>query len=100
MTYPTLTARADTACCLGPSALVVRDNGHDADAPRCREVAPSLTRLLLTICLGTFAATVAWRALDPMLPVLAREFHLSLRDVMVLVSAYSFPLAATQVVLG
>ena len=57
-------------------------------------------RLLLVTCLSVFASAIAWRAVDPMLPVLAADLGVSTSDVVLLASAWSFPLAIMQLVLG
>jgi DHA1 family inner membrane transport protein len=58
------------------------------------------TRLLVVVCLGVFASAIAWRAVDPMLPVMARDLNVGMADVVLLASAYSFPLAIMQLILG
>ena len=59
-----------------------------------------MNRLLLVACLGVFASAIAWRVVDPILPVLAADLNVSLSDVVLLTTAYSFPLAAMQMVFG
>lgn len=59
-----------------------------------------VNRLLLTLYLGVFATSVAWRVVDPILPVLAADLNVTLGDVVLLTTAYSFPLAAMQMVFG
>jgi predicted MFS family arabinose efflux permease len=58
--------------------------------------------LRLIICLGlaSFASSVSMRALDPMLPIVASDLHVSLAQAAWLASAYSFPYAIMQLVLG
>jgi predicted MFS family arabinose efflux permease len=59
-------------------------------------------RVRLIFCLGlaSFASSVSLRALDPMLPVVAADLQVTLARAALLASAYSFPYALMQVVLG
>ena len=59
-----------------------------------------MNRLLWVVCLGVFATSISWRVLDPILPVLAADLDVTLGDVVLLTTAYSFPLAAMQMVFG
>jgi MFS transporter, DHA1 family, inner membrane transport protein len=59
-----------------------------------------VNRLLWVVCLGVFATSISWRVLDPILPVLAADLNVTLGDVVLLTTAYSFPLAAMQMVFG
>jgi MFS transporter, DHA1 family, inner membrane transport protein len=55
---------------------------------------------ILVLCLAGFASSFAFRAIEPMLPIVAQDFHISLHEAALLVSAYSFPYALMQLVLG
>ncbi|MDE2228288.1 MAG: MFS transporter [Alphaproteobacteria bacterium] len=56
--------------------------------------------LLVALGFAAFASSVQMRALDPMLPVVAGDLGVDLSRAALLVSAYSFPYAAMQIVLG
>jgi predicted MFS family arabinose efflux permease len=56
--------------------------------------------MLLILCLVGFASSVAWRAVDPMLQVMASDLHVSLGDAALLSAAYSFTFALMQLVFG
>lgn len=56
--------------------------------------------LVLATCFGAFAAALGWRAVDPILPLLAAEFHVGLADAVLFVSGYGFALALTQLLFG
>ena len=58
------------------------------------------TRLLIVVCLCVFGSTMSWRAVDPMLPVMALDFGVGMSEVVLLATAYSTPFAATQLVFG
>lgn len=57
-------------------------------------------RIILCLGLAAFASSVSQRALDPMLPVISADLGVSLSRAALLASAYSFPYAAMQLVLG
>ncbi len=57
-------------------------------------------RLLAILCLCGFATSISWRALDPMLPVMATNLDVPLSEVVLLASAYSLPFALMQLVFG
>ena len=59
-----------------------------------------VNRLLMVLYMGVFSTSIAWRVVDPILPVLAADLNVSLSDVVLLTTAYSFPLAAMQMVFG
>jgi predicted MFS family arabinose efflux permease len=56
--------------------------------------------LLFVLCLAGFAGSFPMRALDPMLPPLARDLGVTIQEAALLSSAYSFPYAGMQLVLG
>lgn len=55
---------------------------------------------LLILCLCGFATSISWRALDPMLPVMAADLDVPLNQAVLLASAYSLPFALMQLVFG
>jgi predicted MFS family arabinose efflux permease len=57
-------------------------------------------RLIFCLGLASFASSVSLRALDPMLPVVAADLQVTLARAALLASAYSFPYALMQIVLG
>ena len=57
-------------------------------------------KLLPTLCFACFASSVSLRAVDPMLPAIAGDFNISLGEAALLASAYSFPYAIMQLLLG
>jgi predicted MFS family arabinose efflux permease len=57
-------------------------------------------KLLLTLCMCAVASSISWRALDPMLPVMARDLGVSLDTAVLLSTAYSLPFATMQLVFG
>ena len=59
-----------------------------------------MNRLLLVLCLSVFTTAIAWRIVDPILPVLAADLNVSLSEVVLLTTAYSVPFAAMQLMLG
>lgn len=56
--------------------------------------------LLVALSFAAFASGVQTRALDPMLPIVAGDLGVDLPRAALLVSAYSFPYAGMQLVLG
>jgi MFS transporter, DHA1 family, inner membrane transport protein len=56
--------------------------------------------LLVALSFAAFASAVQTRALDPMLPVVAGDLGVDLSRAALLVSAYAFPYAGMQIVLG
>lgn len=56
--------------------------------------------LLIALSFAAFASAVQTRALDPMLPIVAGDLGVDLSRAALLVSAYSFPYAGMQIVLG
>lgn len=56
--------------------------------------------LLIALSFAAFASGIQTRALDPMLPIVARDLGVDLSSAALLVSAYSFPYAGMQLVLG
>lgn len=60
----------------------------------------SQARLLLILCLCGFATSISWRALDPMLPVIAADLDIQLNQAVLLATAYSLPFALMQLVFG
>lgn len=58
------------------------------------------TRLILVLGLGAGASNLAARALDPLVGVLAAEFHVTAASVALLSTAYALPYALVQPVLG
>ncbi len=56
--------------------------------------------LLFVLGLTGFAANIAVRVLDPIVPLLAREFNVSVTVVALLASAYTLPYALGQPILG
>jgi DHA1 family inner membrane transport protein len=57
-------------------------------------------RLILVLCFAAFAGSISYRSLDPLVTMLAGDFHISVRDAALLVSAYGLPYALTQPILG
>jgi predicted MFS family arabinose efflux permease len=57
-------------------------------------------RLLAVLCLCGFATSISWRALDPMMPVMASDLDVPLNQVVLLATAYSLPFALMQLVFG
>ena len=55
---------------------------------------------LFVLSLAGFASSVNLRSVDPMLPAIAADFGITLGRAALLASAYSFPYAIMQVVLG
>lgn len=55
---------------------------------------------ILILCLAGFASSFAMRAVEPMLPLLAGDLGVTLHHAALLVTAYSIPYAAMQLVLG
>jgi len=56
--------------------------------------------LVIATSIGIFTASLGWRAVDPILPVLASDLRVGLADVVLFVSAYSFALALMQLLFG
>lgn len=57
-------------------------------------------RFLYVLCLAGFASSITWRAVDPMLPVMASSLKISLSQAALISSAYSFPYAIMQLAFG
>lgn len=57
-------------------------------------------RFLYVLCLAGFASSITWRAVDPMLPVMASSLKISLREAALISSAYTFPYAMMQLAFG
>ncbi|MGE4013347.1 MAG: MFS transporter [Alphaproteobacteria bacterium] len=57
-------------------------------------------QFLIVMCLVGFANSIAWRAVDPMLPVMATEFSVTLPEAALLATSYSFAFAIMQLVFG
>lgn len=56
--------------------------------------------LIPVLCFAAFAGTISYRSLDPVVTMVAGDFHVSVREAALLVSAYGFPYAFTQPILG
>ena len=56
--------------------------------------------LIPVLCIAAVAGAFSYRSLDPMLTLIAGDFHISVRDAALLVTAYGLPYAAMQPVLG
>jgi len=56
--------------------------------------------LLYLLCLVGFASSIAWRTVDPMLLVIARDLGVSVDSAAYLSAAYSFPFAVMQLFFG
>lgn len=56
--------------------------------------------LISVLCFAAFAGSVSYRSLDPMLTMIAGNFNVSVREAALLVSAYGFPYAVMQPLLG
>jgi DHA1 family inner membrane transport protein len=56
--------------------------------------------LVIATSIGIFAASLGWRAVDPILPLLASDLRVGLADVVLFVSGYSFALALMQLLFG
>jgi DHA1 family inner membrane transport protein len=56
--------------------------------------------LVFAASIGIFTASLGWRAVDPILPVLASDLQVGLSDVVLFASAYSFALALMQLLFG
>ncbi len=62
---------------------------------------PPISLLSLTVLLTmVFTSALQTRSIDPMLPVIARDLSVTLREAFLLSSAYALPTALMQVVLG
>jgi len=59
----------------------------------------SLTSLIVLLTM-VFTSALQTRSIDPMLPVIAKDLSVSLRDAFLLSSSYALPMALMQVVLG
>ncbi|MFG1479423.1 MFS transporter [Xanthobacter sp. V4C-4] len=55
---------------------------------------------LLVLGLATFASTFSMRAVDPMLNILAADLKVTVQEVAMLASAFTFPYATMQLVFG
>ncbi len=66
-------------------------------APKVQHMPLTSLVALLTVA---FAAALQARATDPMLPVIAADLSVSLRDAFLLSSAFALPMAVMQLVLG
>ena len=55
---------------------------------------------LIVLLTAVFSSAMQTRSMDPMLPVIATDLSVSLREAFVLSSAYAMPMALMQVVLG
>lgn len=55
---------------------------------------------LFVMCFVGFASSIAWRAVDPMLPVMSVEFGVTLPEAALLATAYSAAFAIVQLVFG
>lgn len=55
---------------------------------------------LVVLGLAAFASTFSMRSVDPMLNILATDLNVTLQEVALLASAFTFPYAATQIVFG
>ena len=56
--------------------------------------------LVAVLCIAGFASSLALRAIDPMLPVLAADLRVAFHEAALLVTVYSVPYAVTLLVLG
>jgi len=61
---------------------------------------PNIRRLLATLALGVFAATVVARITDPLVAVLAQDLNTSTARTALLASAFALPFALIQPILG
>jgi MFS transporter, DHA1 family, inner membrane transport protein len=57
-------------------------------------------RFLFVLCFAGFASSINLRLVDPMLPALAADFGVTLHEAALLASAYAFPYAIMQLILG
>jgi predicted MFS family arabinose efflux permease len=57
-------------------------------------------KFITVLCVAGFASSVSYRAIDPMLPNIAVDLDVPLRHAALLASAYGFPYAIMQPVLG
>lgn len=57
-------------------------------------------KFITVLCVAGFASSVSYRAIDPMLPNIAADLDVTLRQAALLASAYGFPYAVMQPVLG
>jgi len=55
---------------------------------------------IFVLCLAGFASSFAFRAVEPMLPIIADDLGVTFRQAALLASAYSLPYAVMQLVLG
>lgn len=61
---------------------------------------PLTATSLIVLLTAVFSSAMQTRSIDPMLPVIAADLSVSLRDAFLLSSAYALPMALMQVVLG
>ena len=59
-----------------------------------------MNRILAIVALSTFAAALAVRAVDPMLPQIAREFTVDIHTAALLNASFAFAYAVVQPFLG
>jgi MFS transporter, DHA1 family, inner membrane transport protein len=57
-------------------------------------------RFLFVLCFAGFASSINLRLVDPMLPALAADFGVTLHEAALLATAYAFPYAIMQLILG
>ncbi|MDB5411386.1 MAG: transporter, partial [Rhodospirillales bacterium] len=57
-------------------------------------------RFLFVLCFAGFASSINLRLVDPMLPALAADFGITLHEAALLATAYAFPYAIMQLILG
>lgn len=55
---------------------------------------------VVIISAASFASAFALRAVDPVIPVIARDFGVSIGDAALLISAFGFPYALSQPIMG
>lgn len=61
---------------------------------------PSLARMQIWLAISCFTASLFVRAVDPLVPVIARDLHVSVDQVALLGSAFAFPFGLMQLVWG
>jgi predicted MFS family arabinose efflux permease len=64
------------------------------------KVTPENMPLLLVLAAGCFVSSMAMRLVDPVVPDIARDLHVSAASVALLASAFTFPYALGQPILG
>ncbi|WP_375454202.1 MFS transporter [uncultured Methylobacterium sp.] len=62
--------------------------------------APSIGRLILVLAVAGFASTFAWRSVEPLVGVLARDLGSDAHTVALLSTAFALPYALIQPILG